>query len=187
MVPSVILFISAMIWVLFGMEIKIDYSNNNLNGTTALYNAQTLIEARTVPTVINGIATVTSIIIGFSGTTIGLLIKSFLQKVSKEREAYYLLSFAFPFAGSLALLYLAYTSLLMGGQGFLESSLRNALAAMVLALSNLLFIILIFSYVNDYKKPEKNTETGKTMVKPVEELRESEQEQLKREFQDRTL
>jgi len=177
-----------MIWIWVGLEINIDYTNgNSLNSTIALDNAKTFIEARTVPTVINGIATVTSIIIGFSGTTIGLLIKDILQDISKEKEVV-LVILALPFATSLAVLYSAYIDLSIGGQGFLELAWRYALTSMAVAFFALLFTLLIFDYLNDYKKLDKNAPTEKVMAKSrAEEQKESEQQQLKREFQNRTL
>jgi hypothetical protein len=142
LIPPLILFIIVMLWVRLGLQIRIDYTNSN--GMTA-------IEARTVPTIINGIATVTSIIIGFSGTAVGLLIKNFLEDISKGKEAL-LIVLILPFAGSLGILYNAYIELSMGGQGFLELAWRDALTAMVVAFFSLLFILLWFNYQYSHQK-----------------------------------
>jgi hypothetical protein len=142
------------------MPIKIDYTNGNIdNSTIALENAQTMIEAQTVPTVINGIATATSIIIGFGGAIIGLFIRDFFQD-TKTKEIL-IAFFALPFTVSIVLLNWAYNYLAMGGQGFLDIARRNALDAFVTALFLLLFLFLFFAYVGENKESIKKEDTEK--------------------------
>jgi len=139
--------------------------------------------ALTVPTVINGIATVTSIIIGFSGTTIGLIFKDLLEEITKEKEAV-LAVLALPFVGSLAILYNAYIALSMGGIDFLERSWRYALNALIVALFSLLFSLLLFTFLSNHKKLGKKVTTKNSKLKEQEI---SEQTKLKHEFQNRKL
>jgi uncharacterized membrane protein len=168
-VLTVVGFAISVLFVVGGIvQPSIDYSDNRTD-------VRNKIAAQNVPTVINGITTSTSIIIGFTGTLMGILREMFRNN-NKKKEA--LVAFAVLIPLSVVFLFYANFYLAMGGQNFLELAWRSALLALVISIFNLLFLFLALA--SEMEKPEADN------VEPVK-LVESEQEKLKREFQHRAV
>ncbi|MGD0070022.1 MAG: hypothetical protein ABSB71_00470 [Candidatus Bathyarchaeia archaeon] len=92
------------------------------------------ISAQTVPTIINGIATVTSITIGFSVALVGIIAREILMGEKNQQIKRYLVGrtlFTFPLL--LLLLAFAYIFMLIGGM-FLKTALQFAFIGLEFAI-----------------------------------------------------
>jgi cytochrome bd-type quinol oxidase subunit 2 len=138
----IIVFVVFVISVLFinFRSIAIDYSGN-------ITNAKTQIPAQSVPTIINGLAASTSIIVGFSIALIGATFREVIKTQQKATEVLIGCSGAFAFC--FVLLFIAYDHLMMGGEGFLELAWKNAASSLACALFLLLFIFLFVAYAQE--------------------------------------
>jgi hypothetical protein len=101
----------------------------------------------TIPTVINGITAVTSIIIGFSGAIIGLVYREDFKKDKKVKIG--LLALSFYSAVPLTFLFIVYYSLIYGA---LEFALKIALFALIFALLDFILSMLAVFIRLDLKK-----------------------------------
>jgi putative exporter of polyketide antibiotics len=138
-------------YVIFIAKFPIDYTNGNaVNSTIAENNARTMIQAQSVPTVINGIIASTSIIITFSGVIIGLIYREVLQNDNKLKEL--LIAFTVLFIFSFGYMFYAYNSLATGGQDFLSNSWRSAWLGFTYSLFLLMFIFLFIAFSMKAKK-----------------------------------
>ena len=124
-----------------------------LNRTNWIYGDTHALNFETLPTVINGITAVTSIIIGFSGAIIGLVYREDFKENRKVRLL--LLALAFYSVIPLTFLLVVYNSLAYGA---LDFALKWALYALTLALLD--FIVTMLSVFSRLSL-EKDTELGK--------------------------
>jgi hypothetical protein len=172
---SIIAFIVVIGWLL-SVKFPIDYSNGvAVNGTVSENNARTAIQAQSVPTIVNGIVTSTSIIVAFSGALIGLFFREVFNDDKRGKEV--LIIFATLFAVPFVFLFFAYYSIAIGGQfmgvTFLENAWRYALFSLSTALFLILFILLFVAYAIenpnkihlDNSKPEHSE--GKAELKII--------------------
>jgi uncharacterized membrane protein YhdT len=138
-----------MVYVILpqGLHIQIN------DGTTPLKGNE--IPFSVVPTLINGIATSTSIIIAFGGTVVGFLL-SRLPKKDKRRS--WLFAFLFLFAFSFIYLFTAYY-LSISGEGFFGFALRHALVALLLSLLILILVLIFASTIIDAENETNQTES----------------------------
>ena len=121
--------VAAIISVLV-MTPNINYSNaTNVSG---LYK----INYDSIPTIINGITAVTSIIIGFTGAIIGIFYQAFKEDETSKSLLYIS---AFYAVAPLSILFVVYYTLLLG---FIEVPLKLALIALGLSLINIITVIL---------------------------------------------
>jgi hypothetical protein len=132
----------------FFLTPNVNYEGS-INGTNFFYGATHSLQPDSIPTIINGITAVTSIIIAFSGAVIGLVYREdFKDKLSKIVLLGFLLYFAFPFA----FLFTVYYSLMYGAFNF---ALKWALDALVIALTEfVLSMLVIFSRFDSHKERE---------------------------------
>lgn len=138
---------------MFWTPFNIDYTNGkDANETVSTAIAKIEIQAQTVPTVINGIATLTGVIVGFSGAILGILVRDFLQSDKKAKEA---------MIGSFGLA--------VGGQDFLKIAWGYAFDGLITSLFQLLFVFLFFAYIMENPQPEK-TQTQQPV--PIEKRKE---------------
>jgi len=152
----------ATIWVMFLFHPLIDFTGVPTNAT----GVPTKIAAQTVPTLVNGIIAATSVIIGFTGTIIGILIRDFM-KDTKARTFLILItglfgvSFTYPWASFIFL-----------AIGLFEFAVKWALVGFLLSLF-LFMVIILFAFSklslekeekSDTVEPDKKTkETKKTV------------------------
>ena len=148
----------------------------------ALFNVR--ISPETIPILINGITSSTSVIIGFSGTIIGIMLRE-IDKSDRKTRVFYMLIIAL-LALPLTMLWSTYVFLAMN---WLETAIRYSLSGLILALY--IFIAIIIYSVNSLKAEidkvlakEQKTKKAKPESESVEE---TEQEKLKREFRNRVL
>jgi len=148
----IIVTISALIFLVLSINSKqliFDYTNNATIAKTEL-------EAQTVPTVINGIISSTSVIIGFSATVVALM----YREIAKRNESSGWLLFALLPIFILSIVYQFYAFLAFsnGGQGFLEFAFRNALIGFVSSIFTLFLALLLIVYIMERNvKREKAT------------------------------
>lgn len=128
-----------------GLHIRIN------DGTTPLKSDE--IPLSTVPTLINGIVTSTSIVIAFGGTIIGFQLSRLPKKDKRRTKLDGLLAM---FAFSFVYMFIAYEWSVQGA-GFFEFGLRNAMAAFLLA-----FLILLIVFLHIATMVEKENETDET-------------------------
>ncbi len=155
---GIIALLLLLTWTFFFTPFRIDYTNGgDSNNAAANATAQIAIQAQTVPTVINGIATLTGIVVGFSGAILGIMLKDFIQgrKAKEIMMGFFFLPFLFP----MILLFFAYYNLAVGGRIFLAISWGYALDAFIIAIFQLLFIFLFYAYVTENPKPEKSSDS----------------------------
>jgi hypothetical protein len=129
-------------------KFPIDYTNGKTeNATIAENNAQTMIQAQTVPTVVNGIIASTSIIIGFSATLIGIFLR---DEFSNDRKAKQIMvGFLVMYILSIAFLLEAYTSLTTVWSFSLENALKFSLMGLNTSVFLLLFVYLFYLVLNE--------------------------------------
>lgn len=124
--------------------VSIDYSGLPINGTSQ----PTKIAAQTVPTIVNGIVTMTSIIITFGGLLCGTLVFREMANNPEEKSKYYegLGFFILP----PMYLWISYVLL---GVGLFEFAFKYALVGFIFAL-----LILILFYLAVSRKLRLNRE-----------------------------
>jgi hypothetical protein len=151
--------------VTFGVYLtpNINYDTNatNLDGYNLFFGETYSLQATTVPTVINGLTAVTSVIIGFSGAVIGLIYREDFNK--DKRSKLMLLGFLFYFILPLVFLLIVYNALLYGALSF---ALKWALNALVLALAELILSMLAIFYRLDGEKNNPVPSEIKTVKEP---------------------
>lgn len=116
-----------------------------VNGTLFLAK----ISIQTVPTIINGISTATSLIIGFTGTAIGLMYKELFRNDKKMKSALISLIFVIG-SSSFFYFFLVYTFLI---NGLLVIALRTSMIGFLLTLL-LFFEVLLLAFFRLAKKSE---------------------------------
>lgn len=136
----------------FFLQPNVNYQNA-INGTMLFYGDTHSLNFDVIPTVVNGISAVTSIVIGFSGAIIGLVYREDFFKDRKMKGG--LLVLAFYSVIPLGILLVAYSSIIYGA---LDFSLRYALYALILALN--VFIIAMLSIFYRLNK-ESNSDSQK--------------------------
>jgi hypothetical protein len=121
-----------------GLTLKpyVNYEGSS-NGTNLIYGDTHALNFETIPTVINGITAVTSIIIGFSGAIIGLVYREDFKKDKKAKRG--LLALAFYSVIPLTFLLIVYNSLIYGA---LDFALKIALFALIFALLDFILSML---------------------------------------------
>jgi len=112
-----------------------------INGTNPFYGNLHALPYGTLPTVINGITTVTSIIIALSGAMIAIVYRGFSVKDTKARL--WLLTVAFYSAVPLTMLAVAYNALIYGA---LDFSLKWVQYALYLSLADFIISMLAIIY-----------------------------------------
>ncbi len=181
---AIFAFIIAVVWIVT-VKFPIDYDNGNaVNSTVAENNAKSMIQAQTVPTIVNGIATSTSIIIGFSATLIGLFFREVVQEDKKAKEV--LIIFCLLFVFSFVFLFFAYFNLANGGQNLLENAWRNALFGLIISLFLLLFVFLFFAYTYEQNKAKK-VPSNSTDIKQEEKEKQIETDEDRKKIVNITI
>jgi hypothetical protein len=118
-----------------------------INGTNLIFGQTHPLQPETIPTIINGITAVTSIIIAISGAILGLVYR---EDFTDRRSKLSLLGFVFYFAVPFTFLLIVYNSLIYGSLNF---ALTWALDALVLALAE-----FVLSMLSIYNKLDSNKE-----------------------------
>ena len=151
-----IFFSLAIVFTVFFVKPYVNYEGS-VNGTMSSYGTVHALIYDTVPTIINGISTVTSIIIGFSGAIIGLVYREDFKK-SKIVKVFLLL-IAFFSIFPVSLLIAVYSALFYGA---LEYALKFALIALYVALFDftITMIIIFHFYVPNLDKDIENPFIG---------------------------
>jgi len=134
------------------------------------------VDASSIPSIVNGITTSTSIAIGLGAATTGIVFRADLEKGDYESRKTYIAALSLFI---LALTYPLGSYLFLINQKFI-SAVRYSLGGFLVALIGIGFIyVLIGKRWEMRKEKEKVIETEATS--------ETEQEKLKREFQHRRL
>ena len=163
--------IGLTIWVSvgsFGLHFQIDVSSVPSNNTVIIGNAPsnttvTIVDGnvvfakialQSIPTVINGITSSTSIIVAFSGAVIGFMIRELFQSDKKARIAFFgvLLIFTYIFM----YLFWVYTFL---ATGLIDLALRWSLDGLLLSLLIFVWTMLLGFYRLDMQKERKFDKT----------------------------
>jgi hypothetical protein len=138
-----------------------------VTNSTSLFGTQYQLSFDSVPTIINGIATSTSIIIGFTGAIIGIFYQIFKDNLEMRNI---LLTSAFLESIPLTLLFIVYDILIMG---YVDSALRLALIAFAYAL--LTFAIVMLGSFYRLAKKRKISEPQSTNENKNQEARQKEE------------
>jgi len=147
-------FIGLMLFVMFWLppNIHIDITSPPSNTTYTVANSTDAlhISVQTVPTVINGITTATSIIFAFSGTLVGLVARELLKDNERDKRMreYLIGGILFLFPLILLLFFGAYLNLLIGGLGFIIA-LEYAFVGLLLALLVLVGLFITIWLINE--------------------------------------
>lgn len=163
---SAIAFTIAIVVVAIFFRPSIDYSGATPNAA----GQPTKIAAQTVPTLVNGITSVTAMTIAFGAAIVGITFRHILEDNPEERSNYFesLGYFIIP-VGYL------WGSYLLLSVGWLDYAVTYAFTALLVALFTFIFVYLYTAKRFSVEHKEKaNSE-------------ETEQEKLKREFQHRKL
>lgn len=155
-----IVFAVVAVWIVYWYQPLIDYTGVPANTTNQV---TTPIAAQTVPTVINGIITSASVIIGFSGSVIGILFRDFFKEDRKAGTFFILVILLFTFAflypwGAYILLTI----------GLFVVALRWALLEFIASLYIFIFTILISLNRLNLAKETKSEKTESDKPKPDE-------------------
>lgn len=113
--------------------IPIDYSGLPINGT----GQPTKIAAQTVPTLVNGIATITSIIAAFGGVMLGIMFRDVSKSGQEAKRTFFSLIGYFLIA--IGFLFGAYCFLV---SGFFEWAVRCSIGGFLIALAGILLLYL---------------------------------------------
>lgn len=159
-----IIFGLVIVWVTFSLPSNIHlfttYPPANTtyspeNSTGAFY-----LSVQTVPTVLNGITTATAIIIGFSGTIIGIVIHEFPKETKKDRKFRIFIMVLFPllFIFVLTLDFWGYVWLLEGGTLFV-SAITNMISGFLLAMLILIGLFIFIGFKFDEQEEESSDKT----------------------------
>lgn len=139
--------LAAVTWFLIYYSVQIDYTTTQTNETTPMFH----ILAQNVPTIVNGIATVTSIALGFSVAFIGIIARELLNDDKYQLTKRYLIgNYLFVFPSLLLLLGSAYIFQLIGGV-FIKSALEFAFISLIFAI---LWITAIFVLIEPIIKQQ---------------------------------
>jgi hypothetical protein len=128
-------------------------TNGNATESARIYE----ISIQTIPSIVNGLTTVTGILVGFSATVLGIVVRDILKDSDKDQKIRnYLVSvilFTFPLV--LIMDYGAYTSLLVGGGFEFRLSLDLVLNGFLTALLDLIGIFIIIWLIVEERKAKK--------------------------------
>ncbi len=179
LIAEIVAFVVVLYWA-WTVKFQIDYANDNaVNSTEAQKIAQTMIQAQTVPTIINGITTATSIIVAFSIGLIGIMFRGLFKDNQRAKEVFVI--FAVLFVFSLAFLFSANVTLATGGnvifgKSFLETAWTQALVGFAISLFLLLFVFTFIANEYENAKPTKEatTEEKETKMETKTEQKEPE-------------
>lgn len=127
----------AIVFTSFFLKPYVNYEGA-LNSTMSTYGNTHPLNFDTIPTVINGITAVTSIIIGFSGATVGLVYREEFKTDKNVRS--FLLLLTFFSVIPLVFLLGVYSALINGA---LDYALKSALVALYLALFDFILAMLV--------------------------------------------
>jgi uncharacterized membrane protein YqjE len=166
LITVVAVFVGLMFFVAYWLpsRISIDTASTSSNATFQ-------ISVQSVPTVINGIATVTSIVVGFTAAVVGLVVREILGHGEKEEKLrrYMIGGLLFLFPSILLLDFWAYINLLMGEEWRFVLAITTSLEAFVLALLVLVSIFILVWLVNaEHERREKESKTPKPKDKDSE-------------------
>jgi hypothetical protein len=154
-----IMFLVVIVFTVFFVKPFVNYegAENGTMGNMSIYGTVHALNYDTIPTVINGITAVTSIIIGFSGAIIGLVYREDFKKGKLVRV--FLLFLAFYSVIPLGLLIGVYSALISGA---LEYALKLALVAIYVALFDFIFTMLVVFhfYTPSLEKDTENPVIG---------------------------
>jgi hypothetical protein len=149
LIICILAFIFFVIEINFGIQINFDYTGNETYVTTQL-------PAQSVPTVINGIISSTSVIVGFSGAIIGLLYREF--NIRSERFGGAILGLSIAMIYSIFNEYNAFATLAKGGEKFLELSFKYSFTGFISSLFSLFLVFLfVFRIAGKLEKREQET------------------------------
>lgn len=149
--------------------LKPNFDLGTPNGTNIIWGDTYALKFETIPTVINGITAVTSIIIGFSGAIIGIVYREDFNKDKKVKIG--LLGIAFYSAVPLTMLLVVYHALIRGAVEFASIFALNALIlAFVFFILAMLSIFYRLSLHDETlsgdaekkKEPDDKSDTPKT-------------------------
>jgi hypothetical protein len=117
-------------------------------------DSATQIGLQTVPTIINGITTSTSIIVGLSATILGIMIRDLLQ--NNEKAKFVMLIFmGIAIIYSLLNIYQAYYQLSFVTINSFIQAWKDALSGLVSSFAVLFSIFLVFIYIRVNPKPNR--------------------------------
>jgi hypothetical protein len=159
------MFFGIAVWVMYWYHPLIDFSGVPANTTDRV----TPIAAQTVPTVINGIITSASVVIGFSGSVIGILFRDFFKEDRKARTFFILVIFLFAFA----FLY-PWGAYIWLTTGFFEFALKWAILEFLISLY-LFIMIMVFSLGKlNLEEKEKSEKTESDKPRPETRAKKNE-------------
>ncbi len=118
-------------------------------------------EENYVPTIVNGITASTSLVLGFSGLIIGLLLREVFSKDENARS--FLISIAFFFAIPIIYLFSVYFWLVLGD---FNSALKTAFAGLVVASFAFIVILLFTGYRIELYEKKKKQQTSLDSFSP---------------------
>jgi hypothetical protein len=164
----IFIILAAVTWILTNYYVQIDYSVPT-NGTIFHVYVQA------VPTIINGIATATSIALGFAVTFVGIITRELLTEHKDDGLKRYLIGkylFGLPFF--LILLFSAYSFLLFGGV-FIKTALAFAFIVLIFAI---LWIASIFVIINPFTDKQEEKTSNRAQQENESEAPESKPKEL---------
>jgi hypothetical protein len=158
---KIITFVFIILVIVIGLFLEPNINfDDAVNGTNWIYGNTYELKFETVPTLINGITAVTSIIIGFSGAMVGLVYREDFTKDKKVKKR--LLALAFYSVVPLTILLLVYHSLTFGA---FEFAMKWALFALILALADFVISMLaIFYRLDKQSKPESESKENQSPI-----------------------
>lgn len=128
------------------------FINSTISGLSNQTSVSTHISFAAVPTIINGIATATSIIIGFSGTVVGIVARELLKDEKEERMKQYLIGTVLgTFPLIIFLFFMAYFFLL-NGYVMVKTALQFTFIGFLFALYVLLGIFVFIALIIEQHK-----------------------------------
>ena len=143
--------LSLVLIAIFGISLTPNANYEGaINGTNLFFGETHALNYQTIPTVINGITAVTSIIIALSGAILGLVYREDFSKEKRSKVA--LLGFLFYFIVPFTFLLIVYNALIYGALIF---ALKYALDALILALVEFALSMLAIFWRLDSQKNDK--------------------------------
>lgn len=142
---------------------------NIINGSNPFFGQTHPIQPESIPTIVNGLTAVTSVIIGFSGAVLGLVYRQ--DFTADHRSKATILAYLFYFAIPFTFLLIVYNALIYGALNF---ALTYALNAVVLALTEFVLSMLAIFYKLDKDKkdispiPPATTQSSQTAEPSVQ-------------------
>ncbi len=163
-------------WVAFWLpqntHLFVTYPPANTTYTSENCTAAFYLSVQTVPTVINGITTATAIMVGFTGSIIGIVIHEFPKETRQDRKFRIFIMVLLPllFVFVLILDFWGYVWLLEGGALF-ASAITSILTGFLLAMLILigLFIFVGYRLDDDERKIQGNVSPAPQTLKKDEE------------------